>query len=732
MVSKKAEQSALVKVLSVRVQSRNGVIFRGQRITETGEIVDTHNELTVSLHARAVGVKVMTGQWWQIRGFVKSTTFINAGGFEMTEDQMQVEPGSATLTLPSGAHIVEYLIRNARFEGVGRATADRLWETFKEGLVDVLDGGDYQALADVVSPQKAAALIEGWQEEGLSKTLQWLQANGVGLAIGRRIVAYFGSEAVAKIGEQPYRLLSFAAHWDEVDSLAVKQLGVDPHDERRLAAAVEEVVYRQFSRGDTFVPRKDLVIGLRRLLEGEDHSKSVVEAAIEYCEKTGRLLFDGDGNAYSLGASILENRVVECIQIRSGLRSPACNVNGIIAAFEDSAGFPLNPEQRAAIHLVADNHFSVITGGAGCGKTTVLSAVCEVLESQGYEVVQLALAGKAVKRMMEATGRPAMTLASFINKLMRSNENGDLDPSVPVAILIDEASMVDLISFSTLARLIRDQVKIALIGDPHQLPPVGPGLVLHCLTAAQSIPHVELKDSNRFGSEIAHIANGIRDGRLPSLAGNGSVTLIEVRDDQIPECAAKLYLDQPTDSVVLSSTRSVAAAINQRVQEALAGGRREVRVWNEEFDCWEAAGLREGDVVICTRNHWDLGIQNGSMGRVSSVETGADDAMGEIEWDDGVVRVFDVGLLDSLKLGYALTVHKSQGSQWGRVVVCLPSSSRMVDRSLIYTAITRAQRQVVLLGQAEHLAEVIGQRKAADRRRVGLPKRLSQMYPNHP
>ena len=186
------------------------------------------------------------------------------------------------------------------------------------------------------------------------------------------------------------------------------------------------------------------------------------------------------------------------------------------------------------------------------------------------------------------------------------------------------------------------------------------------------------------------------------------------------------------DGVVLSSTRSVAASINQIVQESLAAGRSEVRVWNEEFDCWEATGLREGDVVICTQNHWDLGIQNGSMGKVVAVGSGADDIMGEIEWDDGVVRPFDAGLLDSLKLGYALTVHKSQGSQWGRVVVCLPSSSKMVDRSLIYTAITRAQSQVVLLGQAEHLARVIGQRKAADRRRVGLPKRLSHMYPNRP
>lgn len=731
MVSLRGEESYLIRVLSVVTQNRNGAILRGQCITDSGEIVDTHQEIVARLQGRGVAVPVMAGQWWTVKGKVRTNSFINAGGFQMVQDQLEVLPGDAILKLPSGAHIVDYLKRNPRFKGVGPATADKLWEKFNVRLVGILDAGDYTALEEVVSHVKALALVQGWQEEGLGKTLQWLGANGVGLVIGRRIAAHFGSEAENRIHENPYRLLSFAAGWSEVDVLATQTLGVASTDDRRLAAAVEEVVYRRFSLGDTYVPLSDLIDGIRRLLTSEPHQRDVIDAAIGHCERTGRLLFDQQGNAYSPGASILEDRVVHCIAARQGLLSPACNVDQYISQYEaqEGNGFLLNAEQRAAVHLVADHHFAVITGGAGCGKTTVLKAVCLVLEEQGYEIVQVALAGKAVKRMQDSTARAAQTIASFIKKL---NDGTVVDHSGPVvgrAILIDEASMVDLISFSALVRQLPDTVKIVLIGDPHQLPPVGPGLILHCLTDGV-VPHVELRVAKRFGSEIAAVANSIRDGVFPALKEHGPIRFTEIGDNEMAEVAGKEYLARPSDSVVLCSTRALAANINQRVQDSLAPGRQEVMTWNDEAECWAAARLREGDLVICTKNHWNLGLQNGSMGKIVSVEHHGDDQIGQIEWDDGVVRGFDEAMLDSLELGYALTVHKSQGSQWKRVVVCLPQGSRMVDRSLIYTAVTRAQSEVLLLGSQTGIQEQVGRKKAADRRRVGLPKRLNAMMTN--
>jgi exodeoxyribonuclease V alpha subunit len=244
---------------------------------------------------------------------------------------------------------------------------------------------------------------------------------------------------------------------------------------------------------------------------------------------------------------------------------------------------------------------------------------------------------------------------------------------------------------------------------------------------------VELKAPRRFDSEMAKVANSIKDGVLPDMDGNPNVQWIEARDEELAQLAARLLLESSDDAIVLTATRELARAINQIVQESMTKGRREVMIWNDEFECMEATGLREGDAVICTANHWHLDIQNGSMGTVVRVAgDGEEGSLGEVEWDDGVVRKISMDLLDDLELGWALTIHKSQGSQWRRVVVCLPASSRMVDRSQIYTAVTRVRSQVLILGQRSHLAAVVKERKAADRRHVGLPKRLARMYSNCP
>ena len=450
----------IVRVEAVRVQNRNGVIFRCQRISPRGEIIDTHAALTVRIQARGIGISVTTGQWWSVKGVIKSRSFVNHLGFEMTEQQMEVEPGDARLQMPSGAHVVDYLARNSRYKGIGRVTAELLWSTFREQLFAILDEGDATALADVVGATRVSTLVQGWAEEGLSNSLQWLHSAGVPLALGRRVLSYFGKDTAAKIDENPYRLLSFSVGWKEVDCLARGQLGIESDDERRLIAAIEETVYRQFSRGDTYVPHTELVAGMRSILKGETHQRELIEKAIKQSEATRRLLFDREGNAYSLGASILENRAAQFILDRISRKSVPCDVDRVIAAYEAREGheFQLNKEQREAVHLVAEHDFACITGGAGCGKTTVLKCIYDVLDDQGYHVVQLALSGKAVKRMMEATNRPALTLASFIR-------NGET--SGRLAVVIDEASMVDLISFGGVTSLLPEDAKLVIVGDPH-------------------------------------------------------------------------------------------------------------------------------------------------------------------------------------------------------------------------------------------------------------------------
>ncbi len=723
-------EHAIVQVNAIRVQNRNGVIFKGQRITTSGELIDSHADLIVRIQARGLGITVNTGQWWNVKGEVKARTFINHLGFEMTELQLEVAPGDARLEMPSGEHIVDYLTRNTRYKGIGQITAELLWSTFRFELFRILDEGDSTALTDVIGASRASTLVHGWAEEGLSHSLQWLHSAGIPLLLGRRILGYFGTDTVSKINENPYRLLSLSADWKEVDALAREQLGIVLDDERRLIAAVEETVYRRFNLGDTYVPRNDLVTGLRALLRDESHSPKRIDKAIELSESTRRLLFDSEGNAYSLGASILESRAAHFIEERLSYKSPPFDVDRIIAAYEarEENGFKLNTEQRHAVHLVAAHNFSIVTGGAGCGKTTVLKCIFDVLDEQGYQTIQMALSGKAVKRIIEATNRPAQTLARFI-------KNGP--PACKVAVVIDEASMVDLISFCGVISLLPHDAKLVMVGDPHQLPPVGPGLILHCLNGLPSMPHVELKTTNRFGNKLATIANSVRDGELPPLEHfNDEIQFVQTSNAEIARQACALYLEQPENSIVLSATRAIAKSVNLLVQEALSADRKPLKLWNIQLDLFEHYGLYEGDLVICSHNHWELGIQNGSMGRLIKVmdtteanNTGEPTAIGMIEWDDGEVRPLSEELLDSLELGYAITVHKSQGSQWQRVITCLPTGSRMLDRSLVYTALTRSQKDVLILGDHAELASKIRLQKSADRRRVGLTKRLQSPSP---
>lgn len=733
---------AFVRVIDVRVQNRNGAIFRGERITPTGVIIDTHSNLTVRIQARGLGICINKGQWWKVKGAVKSRTFINHRGFEMTEEQMEVEPGDARLEMPDGMHVIDYLARNSAYKGVGPVTARQLWETFREQLFAILDEGDATALADVLGSKTASMLIQVWAEEGLSGSLQWLHGAGITLALGRRVLDYFGKDTADKIIENPYRLLSFSVGWREVDELARGQLGVAPDDERRLMAAIEEAVYRRFDRGDTYVPREDLVASLRSILKDEKHSCTLIDKAIEQSEAARRLLFDHDSNAYSLGACILENRAAQFILDRLGRNSAPSDVDvdRLIALYEDRENFgppgneegrfKLNPEQRAAINLVAENDFAVITGGAGCGKTTVLKGLYDILDEQGYHIIQLALAGKAAKRMMDATGRPAFTLASFIK-----ND----PPEGLVAVVIDEASMVDLISFCGVISNLPDSTKMVMVGDQHQLSPVGPGLILHCLVDLPFVPHVELKAPKRFGSKLARIANSVKDGVFPSEDQfDEEINFIPTGNAEMIGRASSLYLEDPADTVVLCTTRAIVKNINLLVQGVLTSNQKALKLWNSDYDCWELVGFNEGDLVICTRNHWDLGIQNGSMGRLievfdvdASADAGGPPALGRIEWDDGEIRFLHEDLLDNLELGYAMTVHKSQGSQWRRVVSCLPEGSISLERSLVYTALTRSQRDVVLLGTHAELVSKVKREKAADRRRVGLARRL-RAYSENP
>ena len=708
-----------LRVTAIRSQSPRGFggcIFTGKPIDDQGNVQDAAAYYVVKATGPALGrTFVQPGQWWKVAGEA-SERLLEVNGFQVSETQ--IEASKAVLMRPSGEHIVSFIADNPAFIGIGQVKARKLWDTLGGNLYDALDAADVDSLAKVLTPESALQLVEAWAQYGDSRTLQWLQAEGIDLEIGRKVLQFFGRETPEKLQEDPYRLLSFCASWRQVDALAKSHFGVEPDDPRRLQGAIEEACYRVFASGHTMVLSAKLMDVLQSVLGSQTKTfrwRSLVPTALSHGLSNGSFVV-GHYGVQPLGAMVMERQVAKAVTDKLATTGaalmPPPDVDAVLHAYEAQECIELNAEQRHAVHLAAEKSFMLITGGAGVGKTTVLKALYKVYDQAGIEVVQLALAGRAAKRMQEATGRPASTIASFLRAAK--------ELTGPCVVVVDEASMVDIVTMHRLVELLGPDVRIVMAGDPEQLMPVGPGLVLHALIRVPAVPLAELKIIKRYGGDIAAAAVSIRKGIWPSLSSDESdaIAFIHCADGRtaagtslIAETVLDLYKLAPANTQILSARRNGSdgvKTINALCQSATTTGNKPMMVWSIQHDQRVLTGLHLGDPVLCTRNMWYRGLQNGSLGIIVEIddvplmltdENGAETepALAWVLWDDGVRRPVVESMLDDLELGYAITVHKAQGSQWPRVIVPL-TGHRLLDRTLIYTAITRAQKQVLIVG----------------------------------
>lgn len=717
-------------------------------------------------HSASSNDFIQPGQWWCLEG--EEERFNGAPQIGVTE---------AAILRPSGEHIKDLLAGDRHlFPGIGTAYAEKLWDKLGSKLTDFLESKDEAELAQVMRGLKfptpdilAEIMVTGWAELGVGEIISWLDNlpdNGkFGIRTGRKIYNCWGASGRKLIEQDFYILLSFYkdpqyerhefAAWKKVDEIAQREFKIEKHDERRLHGAVIESIFKAYDNGSTIIDRATLFEKVKDRLG----SKKLATEALSRSYNKNSFLHN-DEWFQARGVFLMEKEVAERIAQLMRFKQKVLKtkeINKGIVEFEAKEGYKLGPEQRKAVHLCMNNILIVITGGAGTGKTSILKCVYHVSKMAGGENSQMAIAGRAARRMTEATGYPARTIAGFLNDTDKDYKSKDM------TFVIDEASMVDLPTMFSILRKIPEGSRLIMVGDAEQLPPIGPGLVFHILAKQMVgiVPTVELIRVYRQegSSGIPAVAAAIRGDQnkkptlpeLPEYSGLGKgVSVYPATGDQIADALKRVYADLcETDDGERDSKADVqilaivnkdklhgVIGINNAFQMKYAKDKKRVLGYSEKQKPWKApAQFAEGEPVIWTHNDWERELFNGTLGVIEKAYDApvnekpdpGEHLSAKIKFDTNKnpqdVTIAD---LDSMKLAYAVTVHKSQGSQFRRVIIPIMEEP-LLDKSLIYTAVTRGVEQVVLVGDICAAKKAVEDGAAADKRMVGLGHMLKLM-----
>lgn len=613
--------------------------------------------------------------------------------------------------IPRGRSIVEFLASRPEFVGVGKATAARLWEQFGAALYAILGDGDVDSLSEILDRNQAAIVVEAWRnQQAIADCIVFFDEHGIEMALSRKAVDFWGDQAVIKIRDNPYRLLTVCT-WRQVDKVATA-LGLKADDPRRLVAAVESVLYDRLDRKHTWCGGPRLVeLVATRLGTEATRGRKAVELAV-----ADGAAIPMDGGFQAAGAAYMERfieaRIERHLQENDSrdLFLDDISREDVVALLDrfDPAG-SMTGEQRSAVAMAMENTFCLLIGGAGCGKTTALKAINAAARHFGMNVYQLAIAGRAAGRIAEATGQHAQTVASWLKGVT----DGRIVLGRHTLVIIDEASMLDLPTLYRILFHLPADARCLLVGDTAQLPPIGFGLTLHRLIHESRIPKTELTRILRASeaSGIPEVSLAIRKGHVPRVPtyNNERVgcSFAFASEARIVETIEDILHDLRGEEVQVVAAVYAGAAGIDAINEYFHHLRKRAG-----FSATH--GFAEGDPCIWTVNDYDRHLWNGSIGTVAAIEFDTVVAM-----FDGECHRIGPSELQKLSLAYCISVHKAQGSQFRNIVMPVLPTANM-DRAMIYTAVTRAIDRVVLVGSEAGFGSGVRQHPRSLNRDVAL------------
>lgn len=651
--------------------------------------------------------------------------------------------------IPEGEEeILEYL-SSGIIKGVGEKTAEKIVAMYGKDSLDIIYSfPEKLALVQGISKKKAMEITEEYRENReFFNAVEYLKKYNMSIEMVTQIYKKFGVDTVDVVKENPYVIIDSGTRINflEVDKIAL-ELGMALNNLSRIEAAIKYALTISLGNGHTFVDKERLT----------DFVKSLTRVENEYIEhaisslKAKRYLAENDGRVALESMNIAETEIAKILKILK-ISKPKSISSAVkkISKIEKEENIELTEEQRSALLTVLENPVTIITGGPGTGKTTITKFLTKIYKEIGKEVEIAAPTGKAAKRIAEVTGHKSSTIHRLleIGKYDETNLDAILLDTKPIyadLVIVDEASMIDTYMLTYILRGIKMGCRLVLIGDIHQLPSVGPGKVLEDMIDSGKIKLVSLKTIFRQASKSNIIINAhrVNEGKVLEIQKENHIQDLEIQYIQNLEMMKKVLMEKLEkemgshslkdfflSSQILTPTKQGelgTEALNILVQDKYNTYK------GQKFKQYGKVEFREKDRIMQIKNNYDItwtmgeytgvGVFNGEMGWIEEVDLKEKTIL--VIFDDGKEVYYAFNELDQIIHSYAITIHKSQGSEFDTVIMVLPQCMpRLLTRNLLYTGISRAKKKLIIIGSQIVVSKMIGTERQ-EKRNTNLKEQI--------
>ena len=650
--------------------------------------------------------------------------------------QFEVESYNEVI-IPNKEGIISYL-SSGQIKGVGPKIAERIYAAFGNMALEVLDKEPEKLLSiPGINKNKLKKICDSYlANRGARDVVAFLTPHGITPNRAVRLYKEYGEKTMDIVKNHPYKLCELVGVGFRTADKIAMSMGFDELSTERVDEALLYTLTDAESKGNLCLEKHDLLKSCLKILNTPQLTEDML------ANRAVRLIQSGQmvsylGNVYRSRTAYIEAHLAEMISHRLSQNKSFCytDLDAELDKEEQILAVKLAPEQRLAVKTALTHGISIITGGPGTGKTMIQRALLDIYKRNhpGNEICCCAPTGRAARRMEQSTRFSAFTVHKALGLL--AGEDGNYNEPAELTadlILVDEVSMLDIYLAEHLFCAVKNNCQIVLIGDADQLPSVGPGAVLSEMIASECIPVVRLDKVFRqsAGSRIATNAKLIRHGNLSLEYGPDFQFMDSASTTESAEKVAEIYMQEiakyGVDNVALLSpfrqrTETGVNALNELIRDLVNppdNEKAEVKFGKRIFRC--------GDKVMQIKNHDD--VNNGDIGYITKIINMDSETILYINFGDGKLKEYDAGDLDMLDLGYASTIHKSQGAEYQSVIINLQCAHAiMLTRPLIYTAITRGKKRVIIVGERRALCMAI-KKTDTEKRGTCLAKRLKEYY----